>query len=81
VAPTGLLYGSQLLGNPEGGETGHNKAYDFTYLLTDINPDVTENHKTSRVRIIDSHATSVAEPEPPEPYHFDPRRTETVSLL
>jgi hypothetical protein len=25
--------------------------------------------------------TSVAEPEPPEPYHFDPRRTGTVSLL
>jgi hypothetical protein len=24
---------------------------------------------------------SVAEPEPPEPYHFDPRRTGTVSLL
>jgi hypothetical protein len=25
--------------------------------------------------------SSVAEPEPPEPYHFDPRRTGTVSLL
>ncbi len=24
---------------------------------------------------------SVAEPEPPEPYHFDPRRTGTISLL
>jgi hypothetical protein len=25
--------------------------------------------------------TSVAEPEPPETYNFDPRRTGTVSLL
>jgi hypothetical protein len=25
--------------------------------------------------------SSVAEPEPPEPYNFDPRRTGTVSLL
>ncbi len=24
---------------------------------------------------------SVAEPEPPEPYNFDPRKTGTVSLL
>jgi hypothetical protein len=36
--------------------------------------------KNKNVKVSDE-ANSVAEPEPREPYHFDPRRTGTVSLL
>ncbi len=34
-----------------------------------------------RVPTIPDSSVAEPEPEPPEPYHFDPRRTGTVSLL
>jgi hypothetical protein len=33
------------------------------------------------VATVASSVAEPAEPEPPEPYHFDPRRTGTISLL
>jgi hypothetical protein len=42
------LYGSQLLGNPEGGETGHNKAYDFKHICSQTS--IQTSRKTIRLQ-------------------------------
>jgi hypothetical protein len=57
---------------PVLGDKDSSRALRYTGAL-EINLGV----RTGVVIFAEEHETSVAEPEPPEPYNFDPRRTGT----